>query len=277
MIDLHTIDEATRERLLASGRMAAETVMVALLAVQAARLAWLLIVAPTPLGDAPPLPSAGGPARTAFVDAFHPGGSSAVVDGDGDEALGYRLLGLRAPLANGVPASAILVGPDKQQRAYRAGDALADGIVLAVVSDDHAVLRSRGIGHRLSLGRPGDSPRPPAPASLPTAGGAAPVAAATPDGTSDPAMAFAPAELMAHAGLRAHLDGGYTLVPRGDDGLFQRAGLEAGDVLTAVDGRPLDLERLRGLEQELQDRPEAVLTIRRGNQTRTITLQAPTP
>ena len=273
-----SIDALTRERLLASGRTVVEIVLVGLLAVQAARLTWLLIVAPGPFAHAQPLTSSGAGPAASFVDAFHPAGAPVIVADTGDEALGYRLLGLRAALDEGKPASAIIAGPDKVQRAYQVGDAVSGDITLTAVRPGHAMLRSQGIEHRLSLSGPTASPPSTSATSLPTAGEPARSGTSTiTSGSSDDAVDLAPAELISNTGLRANLEGGYTLMPRGDGGFFQRAGLQPGDILTAVDGRPLDLERLQSLEEELEGRSETVLTVKRGNQTRTITLQAKQP
>ncbi len=271
---LPTLDDDTRGRLLRQARVATEVALVALLAFQAARLAWKLAVPPAPVGamtalERAPTPTAG------FIDAFHPATQADAGEAD-DRMAGFRVHGLRVdPAPGGTLGAAIIAGPDQSQQAYRVGDAIADGIVLAKVEPGYAVLRRGGRDVRLALVAGPDAPSGTAGARLPASprGGGAP-AVTPPD--AEP-VALAPAQLMSQAGMRATLDGGYALVPRGDGAFFRQAGLEPGDVLVAVDGRPLDLERLRGLEAELGTRASTVLTVKRGDQTRTITMQATPP
>nr|WP_246373096.1 type II secretion system protein N [Lysobacter spongiae] len=199
------------------------------------------------------------------------------VAGDADSQLaGFRVHGLRVdPTPGGTLGAAIIAGPDTSQQAYRVGDAIADGIVLAEVEPGYAVLRRGGREVRLALVAGPDAPSGTAGGRLPASPSSGGAPAVTPPAAEPVAMA--PAQLMSQAGMRATLDGGYALVPRGDGAFFRQAGLEPGDVLVAVDGRPLDLERLRGLEAELGTRASTVLTVKRGDQTRTITLQATPP
>ncbi len=84
-------------------------------------------------------------------------------------------------------------------------------------------------------------------------------------------------KLLDEAGLRPRTqDGritGYTLLPRGAGETLGRAGLAAGDVLVALNGNRLTPERYSEIEQELTGAAQVQLTVERGNETRTITLQ----
>jgi type II secretory pathway component PulC len=55
--------------------------------------------------------------------------------------------------------------------------------------------------------------------------------------------------------------------------MLGRAGLAAGDVLVALNGNRLTPERYSELEQQLTSNARVQLTVERGNETRTITLQ----
>jgi type II secretory pathway component PulC len=55
--------------------------------------------------------------------------------------------------------------------------------------------------------------------------------------------------------------------------MLGRAGLAAGDVLVALNGNRLTPERYSEIEQELTGSSQVQLTVERGSQTRTITLQ----
>lgn len=90
------------------------------------------------------------------------------------------------------------------------------------------------------------------------------------------ATAVDPQQLLTTAGLRASTDGsGFTVMPRGDGALLRQAGLAPGDVLTQINGRTLDVEHLRELQDELRDGQAATLTYRRDGQTHTMTLKRP--
>lgn len=239
-----------------------QAVLALALAVQAGRLLWIALgplegtrasVVATAPADAPAPPP-----LAARSDAFYPRPT------DGAEATGYALLGVRVA---GDGGSAILAKGGKQV-AYAAGDAVAPGITLAEVASDHVLLRAGGRDHRVALARPAASTLP-APRPLPVGAPPARQAGAGP--------ALDPRRLLTETGLRPQRGdggaGGYTVVPRGNETLLHQAGLQAGDVLLSVNGRPLDPERLDDLKREL-DGP-ATITFRRGGQTRTLTLQAP--
>uniref|UniRef100_A0A8J7VUI0 PDZ domain-containing protein n=1 Tax=Coralloluteibacterium stylophorae TaxID=1776034 RepID=A0A8J7VUI0_9GAMM len=87
--------------------------------------------------------------------------------------------------------------------------------------------------------------------------------------------------LVAEAGLRVReQDGrvtGYTLIPRAGGRTLRAAGLQSGDILLAVNGQDLDAERLAELPRELAGRSSATLTIERGGERQTITLNTETP
>ena len=256
-------------------RRGAEIVLVCALGLQAGRLAWLALVPPAPLGDQPvvaPAPPAPRPARLG-IDAFHPSPATATVAADSS---GLRLHSVRA--AGEGRGSAILAGGDGTQGAFAVGDEVRAGVVLAAVHRDHVLLDSGGSHRELRFATP--------PA---TATGAAPMRAA-PLATSVPASSAAPADapvsidptqLIAQAGLRPNEENGrvsgYSVTPRGDGAALRQAGLQAGDVLLSVNGQPLTPELHGALAAELARTDRITLTYRRGDQTRTTTLQAKTP
>lgn len=252
-----------------TGRLAAivEATFWLLLAFQAARLAWIFLEPVGPVGAAAPASiSAVAPAMplAALQDPFYRSNSEA---GHAASASldGYRLHGVRIS----VHRSAAILGHDGRQRAYRTGEAIAPGVVLATVAGDHVVLQTGQGTARLDL--------------VAGAAGASPVARALPAGNpyadadrrqggSHEGGGVEPAQLMAQAGLRAHEGGGYTLIPRGDDTALRQAGLQAGDVLLAVDGQPLTAERLAELQQHLSGRTGATLSVRRDGVVRTVAI-----
>lgn len=252
----------------------AEVAVVALLALQCARLLWLLLP-PAPLGTIPD----GGAGLMAprlerlSIDAFHPGAATGAIA----DTSGLRLYATRGGAAGG---SAIVADRDGSQRSYAVGDEVAPGVVLAAVHADHAILESAGRRTELRFPVATASNRPPATA--------APVATRAPAATTTLATdasppVIDPAQLLAEAGLRPVDDGdggseaGYTVIPRGDGAILRQAGLQAGDVLLSVNGQALTPERYAELGDSLAGAATITLTYRRDGQVRTATLQAPTP
>lgn len=249
-------------------RAAVELGLVLVLAWQAARLVWLFAVPSGPVGgwaDAAP-PAAPAPPLVIASDPFHPGARPAPAT---SSAAGLRLHGVRA---DGTAGSAILSAGDGAQAPFRVGDEVAPGVELAAVGPGHAVLRTRTGAQRLELASPAaPTGARTATRSLPAAAAAAPAANAPVD----------PAALLAEAGLRPRTEGGritgYTVIPRGGGRLLRESGLQSGDVLVAVDGNPLNPERLAELESELARRDEVRLTVERGGRAQTLTLRTTSP
>lgn len=241
-----------------------QALLLAALAVQAVRLLWIAFTPPgmpsastvdmNPADPAPPAPLA------SHGDVFHPRSHDAA------QATGYTLLGVRVVAGGG---SAILAR-DGRQTAYATGDEIAAGVSLAAVAADHVILRAGGRDRRIAL-------TPPAASGLPAAH-ALPVGAPPEKKQAEPGTtAVDPKALLTGTGLRPQREAGritgYTVVPRGNEALLREAGLQAGDVLLAVNGRPLDPEELDDLKRD--PGATATLTVRRGDETRTLTLQAP--
>ena len=266
---LQSLTHADHSTLLRTG---VEVVLILLLAAQAARMAWLLVSPPGPAGDWPPADAGRAhgpaPALALSVDPFHPGARGGPVAAN---ASGYRLHAVRVA---GTSGSAILSTSDGgPQAAFQVGDAVAPGVILADVGAGHALLRTGSGNQRLELeSAPSTLPSRPAPAAgLPSAA----------PGPAAPAAEVDPAALLAQAGLRARTEGGrvtgYTLIPRGGGDVLRQAGLQAGDVLVAVNGNQLNPERLAELESELARRDEVRLTVQRNGQSQTLTLRTKSP
>lgn len=249
-----------------------QALLMAVILVQLGRGAWMLA---EPLRasrvDAAITSDATPPAEVPALAGRDPffGGRGTPLEPAAD-ANGWRVYGLRTGADGG---SAILAHESGPQRTFGIGEELAPGVVLAAVAGDHAVLRVGGSERRLEI------PETPGTPTLPTgaAAPAPPAAAPAPDAAQAVAIADVdPGQLLAQAGLRPALEGGriagYTLLPRGDSRLIQAAGLQAGDVLTGVNGESLGPERLPEVLAQLQSNPRAVITYRRDGQTRTVTL-----
>ena len=245
----------------------AELLLMALLAWQCARLVWALLTPIGPLGDWRPAPgpdSASGRAilSSGFDPFFRAGGEGTgpgVVTG-----LQLKLFGVRVDEASG-RGSAIVAGPDGVQASYAVGDAILPGVVLKQVGFDHIVIARDGRDERLFLDQ----------------SNAAPVAA--PSGSDTDAL-LAPAASLSADELRT----GIAAVPRlvngrvtgivvrpGRGDVFARAGFRAGDVIAAIDGKPVQaLDDLQRAAATLGGGGTVSLGIERGAEIVPLTLGA---
>lgn len=252
-------------------RRLAQLLLIVLLAFLSARLTWQLLTPVGAFGAAPVDATAAGPADPALAArAFAQGGDAAAALPAADLG-GLALFGVRVA-TDPARSTAILGTAGGPQASYAVGDTVAAGTTLASVEAAHVVLSRGGAPVRLALPEapaPHLGAPPPAPASLPAA-----PSVATP-------AAFDPAQLLAQAGLRPRQrDGGadgYTVIPRGDGALLRQAGLQAGDVLLAVNGQALTPERIGELDQILRSAPSAVVTLERGGERLTLTLPLEPP
>lgn len=254
-----------------------EAALVLLLALQAARLLWMLLAPAAPVGTAAAIaPTQAVAPALPVTDVFFRRASSGAPRKSGNQALGYTLHGVRS---DGNDGSAIL-GKDGRQASHAVGREIAPGIMLASVGVDHAVLVSGGERHRLQLPRHSTRSAASRPATLPTGARAtatAPGSSSTPKtpATIAAAATAQPPKPPPGSGQAGQARGGYTVTSGGDNALLRLAGLKAGDVVTSVDGRPLDQARLAGLKDELDGRPQVTIQYRRNGRTHTATVKAP--
>lgn len=231
-----------------------EPLMLILLAVQLARLAWLALPA-APIGEAEAAsiaPAGALPRMEVFYRA-----AAAAATGAHDSS-GYQLRGVRVDALGG---SAILAGPDGKQQSYPVGASVVPGLVLHAVGAGYAVLRGPQGLQRLEL-----------PVTAPAAGerAAALPAAEVPDA----AAPAGPAAVLAQAGLAMDQAGRWTVNPRGDAALLLAAGLRGGDIIEQVNGQQLTAEHAEALARELPPGAPVTLTLLRDGQRQTVTLPA---
>ena len=219
---------------------AAELLLLAGLATQAARLVWAVVTPVSPLGDWRPAPVAEVASPVALLNGFDPffrlGAASgpAVVT-----SLQLTLFGIRVDEAMG-KGSAIIAGADGIQRAIAVGEEVQPGVLLKAVAFDHVTIDRGGASEDLFLDQSGTA----APAAAAT-GGAAGV-------PSQPGAGVPIAQLRQEIGFIPRIDSGRVsgLVVRsqGSGAAFRAAGLRDGDVITSLGGRPVsgpdDVERI---------------------------------
>ena len=222
-----------------------ELLLLALLAVQCARLLWAVVTPIGPLGDWRP---AGGPdmarARAALGSGFDPffrigaQGTTVVT------SLQLKLFGVRVDEATG-RGSAIIAGPDNVQTNYSVGEPVQPGVTLKSVGYDHVVIERGGVEETLYLDQSGAAPVVATPPPPPMNTGML----SAPAGQTVAPGAVRLAELQSNLTLAPRQAGGRVtgLVPRGDPAFLARLGLQPGDVVVQVAGRqiagPEDLQR----------------------------------
>lgn len=224
-----------------------EIALLALLALQSARLVWAVVTPLGPLGDWRPVQ---GPdidrARAVLSSGFDPffrmgrAGGPAIVT-----SLQLKLFGVRVDEATG-RGSAIIAGPDNVQTSYPVGEAIQPGVTLKSVSYDSVVISRGGAEETLFLDQSGAAPVAAAPAAPPVTNTAL---LSTPGGQTAAPGNVSAADLQSQLNLAPRQAGSRVtgLVPRGDAAFLARIGLQPGDVIVQVSGRPIgsvqDLQR----------------------------------
>lgn len=264
-------------------RAGVEIALVALLALQAGRLAWIF-VAPEPET------AVASRAAAAPVDAsifqrfdafFRTGDKSSLAEAAGADSDALRLFGVRAGGPGG--GSAIIGLPDGRQVSVGVGETISEGLTLASVGADFVTVSRGGSVSRLVFTEtPSGAPPPPPPPStaqvMTPTGTPAPVSAAAPAAAAPTGPVVDPKRLMAQASLRPRMDGlrikGFTLAARGDGAALRAAGLQSGDVILAVNGAELNsLQGLSQLSGELSGSSAAEIRFERNGQVQTTTIR----
>lgn len=204
---------------------------------------------------------------------------------------------LRGTLADRDPKGgvAVLDGAGDGERSFRAGEEILPGVRLEEVHADHIVLSRGGVQETLRLVR--DTNLDPSNVVRPTPGvakGSATITSPTRAATGNVAVPAAavssetqrtiarlranPAELAQHVQIMPVLDNGKLAGVRisasGAEGaLLTQAGLQAGDVVTAVDGQRIDsIERGQQIVTRLGTASSARVTVLRNGKSIDLTV-----
>lgn len=264
------------------------------------RLIWLLVPrGDASLGDASARVGIGdqGPAPAQSIAKWHLFGNTPLVgSGPGAPATTLAMI-LRGTLADRDPASGIAVIGDGErgERAFRAGENVAPGVKLARVYPDHVILVHEGVEETMKLTRdqnlaPADIVRPgsqgnSASRSSSTTNPSAPVVPGSAQATRVPPdvqqtierMRQNPEELAKRVQIVPVVDGGRMTGVRvsagADMALMGRLGLRPGDVVTAVNGAPVDsLARGQQIVESLRTASSARVTVLRDGVPTDITI-----
>jgi general secretion pathway protein C len=212
----------------------AELLLLVLIAVQCARLAWTLVTPVGPVGDWQAASALAAPADSAALANFDPffrlngAAGPAVVT-----SLNLKLYGVREDRATG-RGSAIIALPDGRQLNFAVGEEIMPGVTLSAVGFDNVTISRNGMAEQIFLDQ-----SPPAQAV-----GASENAAPTPAPAAPPAVTTGQAINFQPRSAGGQVNG--LIVAPGSDGgqAFRAAGFVAGDVIVAING-----QRVSSLEQ----------------------------
>lgn len=143
-------------------------------------------------------------------------------------SLPLKLFGIRLDQAMG-RGSAIIAGADGLQSSFAIGDEIVPGVTLKSVAFDSVTIDRGGIGEQLFLDQ---SVAAPVAGSTPTPGAAPATTAAQPTVSAQAlamGIAFAPR-------LDKGAVTGFSVSPKGSGDAFTAAGLQAGDIVTQING-----------------------------------------
>ena len=221
--------------------------------IQAARLFWVLITPLAPIGDWRPSPVNVVPAseRGALFGGFDTFFRTAQTMSDSDvvTALPLTLFGIRTNEASG-GGSAIIAGADGVQNSWSVGETIMPGATLHAVAFDHVVISNNGVLEKLYIDQ-----------SVPAENVTPDTLTPTAEPASAPAVKLNAQTLQLSIGLNPRNEGGKVtglVVSAKDDGtMLSAAGLQKGDVITSVNGRPVSA----AAELASQLRPGARLTL----------------
>jgi len=240
--------------------------LASLIAGLAAALFWAIVTPVSPLGDWAPrgvriMSPTARAALFATVDPFNrtPAASAQAEQSGAVTSLALTLFATRATPGGG--GTAIIAGGDGLQQVYRVGAEVQPGVTLAAVAFDHVELARNGAKELLYLDQSG--PAPSAQGVVAANPVAAPAPAAPGGGVSVAALRSG-----VNFGPRAESGKvvGVEVLSSGDGAAFRAAGFQPGDVITAVDGKPItSAAEAAALSGAIRAGTSVAVTVRRGD------------
>ncbi|MGA9583319.1 MAG: type II secretion system protein N [Allosphingosinicella sp.] len=218
-----------------------EIALLALIALQCARLIWTALTPVGPLGDWRSTAAVAGDASTGVLGGFDPffrlSGAAGPVT---VTSLNLKLFGIRQDQASG-RGSAIIAASDGQQRSVGVGEEIEPGVTLKTVEFDSVTISRGGSDEQLFMDQ-SEVPAtvtptaPPAP-SAPTPPVIQPSTSVEPGSRPVPPSRPQPTEVSAVPRMNGTQLTGITVQPRGNGEGFRALGLAPGDVVVSVNGR----------------------------------------
>lgn len=240
--------------------------LAAAIAGLAAALFWALATPVSPLGTWRPasVQVMSFTARAALFASIDPFNRAAVASAQAESSgavtsLALKLFATRAAPVGG--GTAIIAGGDGLQQVYRVGAEVQPGVTLAAVAFDHIELSRNGARELLYLDQSG--PAPSAQGVVAANPVAAPPAAA-------PGAGVSVAALRSGVNFGPRAEGGKVVgvevLSSGDGSAFRSAGFQPGDVITAVDGKPIaSAADAAALSGAIRAGTSVAVTVRRGD------------
>jgi general secretion pathway protein C len=255
-----------------------ELVLLSLLAVQCARLAWTILTPVGPIGDWRPEASLRPAGQIGLLGSFDPffrlsnqAGPVVVT------SLNLTLHGIRQDEASG-RGSAIIATPDGLQRSFAVGEEIVPGVTLTGVAFDNVTISRGGVAEQLFMDQSSPAqvvgPSGPPASGQPAAAASAPVPAAPPS-----APAAAPmSSLLEQISFTPRTNGsevsGIIVSPQGSGDAFRAAGFAPGDVIVRVNGRRVDSqEEARSVAADLAGARGASVQVERNGRVVTLRLR----
>lgn len=254
-----------------------ELALIALLAVQSARLVYAVITPVGPVGVWRPEQGAIPGSPQAILRGFDPFFRTSGGDAAGPAvvtSLQLTLYGTRIDEAQG-GGSAIIAGADGIQQSIGVGQEISPGVILKAVAFDHVSIERGGRAEDLFITQAEQAPAPAvAPPGAPLMGGGA---APSPAGATPAPGGITAAQVRSDIGFIPRIDGGkvsgLTVRSQGSGAAFRAAALRDGDIVTQVGGRPVtgqaDIDRLA---PQLARGGTIALSVERGGQVVPLTL-----
>jgi general secretion pathway protein C len=250
-----------------------ELALLALIALQCARLIWTVVTPIGPLGDWRG-PDAGSESSAGILGGFDPffrlSGAAGPVT---VTSLNLKLFGIRQDQASG-QGSAIIAGADGQQRSIAVGEEIEPGVTLKSVDFDSVTISRGGADEQLFMDQseaPNTVTPPPATTpTVPTEPVIQPSTSVEPGSRPVPPSRPQPTEVSAVPRMNGAELTGVTVQPRGSGEGFRALGLAPGDVVLAVNGRRIrSAEQAQGMAAQLAS-ARVVLQVERGGQVMTL-------
>lgn len=220
----------------------AELILLVLIAVQCARLFWILVAPVGPVGDWKATSAVAAPPDASVLASFDP---FFRIDGTTGPtlvtSLNLKLYGVREDRATGRGA-AIIALPDGRQMNFAVGEEVMPGVTLTAVGFDNVTINRGGTAEQIFLDQSGPAQTAGAPVATPQGSGpAAPMPVVV-----VPQMPVAPGAPINFVPRTSNGRVTGILVSPGSDGgrAFGAAGFVPGDVVVAING-----QRVSSLEQ----------------------------
>jgi general secretion pathway protein C len=260
-----------------NGWTVAEIALLALVALQCARLIWTALTPVGPLGEWQSPAAARSDDSAGLLSSFDPffrlSGAAGPVT---VTSLNLKLFGIRQDQASG-RGSAIIAASDGQQRSVAVGEEIEPGVTLKSVDFDSVTISRGGADEQLFMDQSQApttvTPSAPAVPAAPAPPVVNPSSSVEPGGPPVPPSRPQPTEVSAVPRMNGTQLTGVTVQPKGNGDRFRALGLAPGDVVLSVNGQRIrSADQARGMATQLAsarltlqvERDGRVMTLRSG-------------